>query len=106
MSSFWFLSAPADPTRQEALNKLKDKIQTRLPDLAELFAIPLPDLKIGTLDAVYVLSDELAKMDPAIESISVKIADNMRNLLSNDQEQLRSNLVVNDRKFHIQMIQK
>ncbi|KAJ3190919.1 hypothetical protein HDU82_003778 [Entophlyctis luteolus] len=110
---FWFLSAPPDPTRQDTVAKLRDRVANpKSADIAELFPFDLPDFKVphklllrkvGTLDSLVILSDDLAKADAGFEAVSVKLGDNMRVLLSSDAaagaaniDQWRSNLAVND----------
>ncbi|KAJ3136534.1 hypothetical protein HK100_001677 [Physocladia obscura] len=96
---FWILSAPPNPTRQDTIAKLRDKIASpRSQDLAEIYPFNLPDFKVGTLDTLVVLSDDLAKTDVAFEAITVKIGDNLRALLNNNIDQWRSNLSVNESK--------
>ncbi|KAJ3108214.1 hypothetical protein HDU97_001748 [Phlyctochytrium planicorne] len=99
MSSLCILSAPADPTKTETASKLRDKIASKTNDFAELITFTLPDFKVGTLDSLVVLSDELAKADATYESTTVKIAENMKSLLGGDLERWKSNLVVNDSGF-------
>ncbi|KAJ3344923.1 hypothetical protein HDU83_004601 [Entophlyctis luteolus] len=104
---FWFLSAPPDPTRQDTVAKLRDRVANpKSADIAELFPFDLPDFKVGTLDSLVILSDDLAKADAGFEAVSVKLGDNMRVLLSSDAaagaaniDQWRSNLAVNDKSI-------
>ncbi|KAJ3019931.1 hypothetical protein HKX48_001575 [Thoreauomyces humboldtii] len=96
---FMFICAPADPTKQDTVNKLKDKIASKSNDHAEVFPFSLPEFKVGTLDQLVVLSDDLSKTDLAAETIATKIADNMRNLLNNDVEQWKTNLSVNEKSI-------
>jgi V-type H+-transporting ATPase subunit C len=42
----WFLSAPADPTKADAVNKLRDKLSSKNNDIAEVYPFNLPDLKV------------------------------------------------------------
>ncbi|KAJ3412956.1 hypothetical protein HDV05_008671 [Chytridiales sp. JEL 0842] len=95
-ASLWFLSAPADPTKTETVNKLRDKISSKANDTAEVYPFTLPEFKVGTLDTLVVLSDELAKTDATFEGIASKLADNLRTLLNNDLDQWRSNLAIGD----------
>ncbi|KAJ3343385.1 SPS-sensor component ptr3 [Gonapodya sp. JEL0774] len=90
---YWFISAPADPTKTDTVNKLKDKITT----VAELAPFNLPEFKIKNLDTLVVLSDDLTKIDSVCEGIVMKIADSLKQLLQGDLEQWRSNLSVNDK---------
>ncbi|KAI8813762.1 hypothetical protein BJ742DRAFT_746656 [Cladochytrium replicatum] len=98
-TTFWLLSVPADPTKQDTVNKLKDKIASKTNDFAEIFPFALPDFKIGTLDQLVVLSDDLAKLDATFESLAIKISENLRQLLNDDINQWKSNLAVNDRSI-------
>ncbi|TPX32899.1 hypothetical protein SmJEL517_g04043 [Synchytrium microbalum] len=96
-STYWFVSIPSDPTRQDAVNKLRDKISYRPVDYAEIFPFPLPDFKIGTLDALMVLSDDLTKVDGTFETMTIKISDNLKSLLGGDVDEWRNNLGVGDK---------
>ncbi|KND02766.1 H(+)-transporting V1 sector ATPase subunit C [Spizellomyces punctatus DAOM BR117] len=99
LSPYVFISAPDDPTKQDTINKLRDKVASKHNDHAELFPFALPEFKVGTLDSLVVLSDDLSKADTTVEGIATKIADNMRNLLNNDVEQWKSNLSVNEKSI-------
>ncbi|KAI8850606.1 hypothetical protein BC829DRAFT_389196 [Chytridium lagenaria] len=89
-SSIFLLSAPADPTKADAASKLREKIASKTNDLAELFTFTLPDFKVG---------NRSHGADAAYESITIKIAENMRTLLGGDLDRWRQNLVVNDRSI-------
>ncbi|KAJ3127310.1 Vacuolar ATP synthase subunit C [Nowakowskiella sp. JEL0407] len=99
MAEYWFISAPADPTKQDTVAKLKDKIASKSADYSELFPFSLPDFKIGTLDSLVLLSDDLNKVDATFEGIVGKLSDNLRTLLGDDTDQWRSNLSVNDKSI-------
>ncbi|KAJ3167160.1 hypothetical protein HDU88_002497 [Geranomyces variabilis] len=96
---FLFIAAPADPTKQDTVNKLRDKLASKHNDYAEVFPFSLPEFKVGTLDQLVVLSDELSKTDMAAEAVAIKIADNMRNLLNQDLDQWKNNLSVQDKSI-------
>ena len=95
------MSAPGNPTKQETLSKLKDS----LAKVLNVYPFNLPEFKVivishsqkvGTLDSLMVLSDDLAKADAALESIILKIADTLKGLLNNDQDSYNTSLVVSD----------
>ncbi|KAI8840067.1 ATPase, V1 complex, subunit C [Chytriomyces cf. hyalinus JEL632] len=96
---YWVLSAPPNPTKQDTVAKLREKIASKSADLAEVLPFNLPDFKVGTLDTLVVLSDDLVKSDATFESIAVKIGDNLRALLNNDVDQWRNNLSVSDKSI-------
>lgn len=95
-NSVWFISAPANPTKQETVTKLKDKLSPQLNGVlvAEVFPFQLPDFKVGTLDSLMVLSDELQKSDLIMETIILKLVDTLKTL-SNEYKEL---LTVGDSK--------
>lgn len=49
MSSYFFISAPADPTKIHTISKVKDALFQKQPDLAEVFPIQLPEFKVRSL---------------------------------------------------------
>ncbi|ORX52048.1 ATPase, V1 complex, subunit C [Hesseltinella vesiculosa] len=69
----------------------------KLAEFAETYNFPVPDFKIGTLDALVVLSDDLTKFDTQFEQSANKIADIVRAL--SGQNQLAHLLVVNDKSM-------
>ncbi|OUM59267.1 hypothetical protein PIROE2DRAFT_21266 [Piromyces sp. E2] len=93
MSSVFVISAPAETTKEEVVNSLRSKIAGQ----AEIRPFRLPDFKIGTLDSLVVLSDDLGKYDQAFEGITNKIAENLKSLVHNDVEQWKNNLIVDDK---------
>ncbi|KAJ3410055.1 Vacuolar ATP synthase subunit C [Chytriomyces hyalinus] len=96
---YWVLSAPPNPTKQDTVAKLREKIASKSADLAEVLPFNLPDFKVGTLDTLVVLSDDLVKSDATFEAVAVKIGDNLRALLNNDVDQWRNNLSVSDKSI-------
>lgn len=68
-------------------------------DIIEPFSIP--DLKIGTLDAILLLADELTKSDALFENLLNKIVDQLRTLLASDADTLASVLTIGDRKLWV-----
>lgn len=89
--STWIISAPANPTKQATISALA----TRLSDSSDTYPFQTPDFKVGTLDSLIVLSDELIKTDVAVEASVVKIAEALKNLIQND-EQWKQSLLVGD----------
>ena len=87
------ISAPSNPTKPETIQKLQDRLVK--PDLACIFPFGIQEFKVGTLDSLIVLSDELAKVDLQIETTVVKISDSLRVLLKDDEE-LKHCLLVGD----------
>lgn len=95
MASVWFISAPANPTKQETITKLSDRISSSKNDnIADLFPVTLPEFKVGTLDSLMVISDELVKQDQVVESCVLKMVDIIRTLVPEDV--FKSLLIVNE----------
>jgi V-type H+-transporting ATPase subunit C len=93
-SSQWFISAPADRTKQETIEKLSTAFKKN--EYAEIFPFVIPDFKVGTLNSLMVLSDELVKADNTLEAIVLKISETLKSLLKNDVEQWKQYLLVAD----------
>ena len=77
----------------EALDSLKTTIS---PDNGTVLPFAVPSFKIGTLDALVQQADDLAKLDSGCESLVAKVADSLRTLLDDDQDQIAKQQVVND----------
>ncbi|KAL7748846.1 Vacuolar ATP synthase subunit C [Sorochytrium milnesiophthora] len=92
MSNYWIISVPSGGNKADAFEKTK-KAQH---EAADVYPFVIPELKVGTLDSLVTLSDDLAKTDQVIEGAVNKVVDIMRNLLAGDTEQLQNNLAVND----------
>lgn len=56
-------------------------------------------LKVGTLDSLMQISDELVKNDLYAETTLFKLAANLANLLDKDQKTFESSLMVNGSEF-------
>ncbi|OXB63065.1 hypothetical protein ASZ78_016787, partial [Callipepla squamata] len=65
MSEFWLISAPGDKTNLQAWERMNTV--TSKSNLSSNSKFHIPDLKVGTLDALVGLSDELGKLDSFAE---------------------------------------
>ncbi|PKY12702.1 ATPase, V1 complex, subunit C, partial [Rhizophagus irregularis] len=90
-------TVPAEGNKSVVLENLKSKLSAPGPDYAEVYQFIIPEFKIGTLDALVVISDELIKYDQSFESTAFKIVDILRTLLQGDLDQVAANLIVNDK---------
>ncbi|MEE6463374.1 hypothetical protein FKM82_005886 [Ascaphus truei] len=66
MTEFWLISAPGEKTCQQTWEKLL-AATTKSNNLSSNAKFNMPDLKVGTLDVLVGLSDELAKLDSFVE---------------------------------------
>jgi len=83
MSDLWLISVPGES--YTGFNNIPS-------DLATRSEFKLPELKVGTLDSLIQLSDELAKADTYGESVSRKVASYFADILDNDRAQLKEHL--------------
>ncbi|ORY05996.1 ATPase, V1 complex, subunit C [Basidiobolus meristosporus CBS 931.73] len=93
MPQYWLVSVPANGSKDSSFQSLR----TSINEVAEASALELPEFKIGTLDTLVILSDDLVKYDQAFESTVVKMVDNLKALLRGDLAQLEEALTVNEK---------
>jgi V-type H+-transporting ATPase subunit C len=90
--AFWLISVPGDKTPQESWEKL-NKVSSQM---ASLFKFNIPNLKVGTLDQLFGLSDELNKCDIFVEQVTRKIAQYLSEVLEHEKDKLAENLMANN----------
>ncbi|TRY88591.1 hypothetical protein DNTS_029994 [Danionella cerebrum] len=94
MTEFWLISAPGEKTCQQTWDKLMTAT-TRTNNLSTNNKFNIPDLKVGTLDVLVGLSDELAKLDSFVESVVKKVAQYMADVLEDSRDKVQENLLAN-----------
>ncbi|XP_078481292.1 V-type proton ATPase subunit C 2-like [Ciona intestinalis] len=92
MSEYWLISAPGDKTPQQTWDKLNRATQ----QMSNNHKFHIPDLKVGTLDALIGLSDDLGKLDIFAEGVCRKVSSYMGDVLEDQKDRLGSNLKVGD----------
>lgn len=95
MSEYWLISAPGDKTCQqtyETMNNLTNKQNS----LSENYKFAIPDLKVGTLDQLVGLSDDLGKLDGFVEGVTRKVAAYLGEVLEDQRDKLHENLMANN----------
>ncbi|KAJ1890311.1 Vacuolar ATP synthase subunit C [Kickxella alabastrina] len=75
MTLYWLLSVPAHGDGHVAWRDIKSRIGS-----SDLYDFSLPTFKIGTLDGLVRLSDDLAKFDTTYETTLTKFTDTLRSL--------------------------
>lgn len=86
---YWLVSVPA-----EGRVTPFDALSQALRNDADVLRFPVPELRVGTLDALMSLSDELVKYDSYVENVTKKIANQLLSLCDNEQ-QAQGALLVN-----------
>lgn len=94
MTEFWLISAPGDKTCQQTFDKL-NSVTMRQNMLSTNYKFPIPDLKVGTLDILVGLSDDLGKLDAYVESVTRKISQYLGEVLEDHKDKLMENLLAN-----------
>ncbi|GIY59958.1 v-type proton ATPase subunit C [Caerostris darwini] len=90
MPEYWVISAPGP----QALEKLN--AATKPNNLSVNYKFHIPDLKVGTLDTLVGLTDDLAKLDIYVEGIIRKLVTYMEETLEDQKDVLHENLNVNN----------
>eukprot|EP01118_Nematostelium_gracile_P013599 TRINITY_DN515_c0_g1_i1.p1 TRINITY_DN515_c0_g1~~TRINITY_DN515_c0_g1_i1.p1 ORF type:complete len:380 (-),score=95.34 TRINITY_DN515_c0_g1_i1:38-1177(-) len=80
--NFFLISAPK--TREDTFNTLNKKTADE-HDFSVNYKFQVPDLKVGTLDSLMALSDELNRVDMNVEATTRKIANQLLDVLDNNQ---------------------
>lgn len=92
MSEYWLMSVPGDNKEgQPSWDELKRKIGT----LANIWKFHIPELKVGTLDTLVGLSDELQKLDLFVDGITNKVANYMAEIAEESEESSKPTLKAN-----------
>lgn len=79
--------------RQEALESLKTTIAS---ENGTVLSFPVPNFKIGTLDALVQQADDLAKLSTGCEAVVSKVGESLRSLYEGNEEKASEQKMVND----------
>uniref|UniRef100_A0A8C1VD42 V-type proton ATPase subunit C n=1 Tax=Cyprinus carpio TaxID=7962 RepID=A0A8C1VD42_CYPCA len=93
MTEFWLISAPGEKNCQQTWDKMNTA--TAQTNLSTNHKFNIPELKVGTLDILVGLSDELAKLDSFVESVVRKVAQYMADVLEDSRDKVQENLLAN-----------
>ncbi|EAA11948.4 V-type proton ATPase subunit C [Anopheles arabiensis] len=95
MTEYWLISAPGDKTCQQTWETMNN-VTSKQNNLCENFKFHIPDLKVGTLDQLVGLSDDLGKLDGYVEQTTRKIAAYLGDVLEDQRDKLYENLQANN----------
>lgn len=59
-------------------------------------SFPIPEFKIGTLDALVQQAEELGKLDGVCQAVVGKVGDALKGILDGDEDQIQRMKTVND----------
>ena len=77
-TEYWFICAPEKPGAPSLQDSTKDN--------AVCSKLKLPDFKVGTLDSLMGLMDELTKLDTSTEGVLKKVAQQLSDSLKHESE--------------------
>jgi V-type H+-transporting ATPase subunit C len=66
MTEYWLISAPGEKTCQQTWESM-NSLTSKQYNLSQNYKYHMPDLKVGTLDVLVGLSDDLGKLDAFCE---------------------------------------
>eukprot|EP00090_Calanus_glacialis_P028191 TRINITY_DN4534_c0_g1_i1.p1 TRINITY_DN4534_c0_g1~~TRINITY_DN4534_c0_g1_i1.p1 ORF type:complete len:388 (-),score=145.73 TRINITY_DN4534_c0_g1_i1:46-1209(-) len=92
-TEYWLISAPGEKTCQQTFDKLNQA--TNKQQLSSNWKFHIPDLKVGTLDQLVGLSDDLGKLDNFVEQITRKVSNYLGDVLEDQRDKLGENLLAN-----------
>jgi len=69
--------------KDEALGALQGTVTS---DGGNTYKFPIPEFKIGTLDALVQQADDLSKLNSACEGVVAKVGDSLRAILDDDDK--------------------
>ncbi|KAM3595197.1 uncharacterized protein V6R79_019926 [Siganus canaliculatus] len=93
MTDLLLISVPLDKTTLTSVEKLKRIIAKT--NLASCFKFSIPDLKVGILDSLLIVSDDLAKLDTLMESVIQKTYQCMREVMEQSNDKVLENGLAN-----------
>lgn len=95
MAEYWLISAPGDKTCQQTWENMNN-VTSKQNNLCVNYKFHIPDLKVGTLDQLVGLSDDLGKLDSYVETITRKVAGYLGEVLEDQRDKLQENLLANN----------
>lgn len=99
MTEYWLISAPGDKTCQETW-EIVNNLTSKQHSLSVNYKFHIPDLKVGTLDQLVGLSDDLGKLDIYVEQVTRKVATYLGEVLEDQRDKLRENLMANNSEYN------
>ncbi|XP_047299815.1 V-type proton ATPase subunit C 2 isoform X2 [Homo sapiens] len=93
MSEFWLISAPGDKENLQALERMNTV--TSKSNLSYNTKFAIPDFKVGTLDSLVGLSDELGKLDTFAESLIRRMAQSVVEVMEDSKGKVQEHLLAN-----------
>ncbi|XP_022908903.2 V-type proton ATPase subunit C-like [Onthophagus taurus] len=92
MTEYWLISAPGEETCEQTWAKINNYTSK----LSRNYKFHIPDLKVGTLDQLVGLSDDLGKLDSFTDQVTRKVVSYLSEVLEDRSNKLYENLKANN----------
>lgn len=76
-----------------------NNLTSKQNSLSANYKFHIPDLKVGTLDQLVGLSDDLGKLDAFVEQVTRKVAVYLGEVLEDQRDKLHENLMANNSEY-------
>ncbi|KAL3480174.1 hypothetical protein BJX99DRAFT_36041 [Aspergillus californicus] len=97
-TKYLLVSLPTSITPSHHRDDALDAVSTTVSaDNGSVAPFPIPEFKIGTLDALVQQADELAKLEAGCQVVVGKVGDALKNILEGDEAQIDKMKTVNDK---------
>ncbi|CAJ1074094.1 V-type proton ATPase subunit C 1-B [Xyrichtys novacula] len=93
MTEFWLISVPLDKTSLTSVDKLKRTMAKT--NLASCCRFSIPELKVGILDSLLSVSDDLSRLDTLTESVIKKTHQCLREVMEQSDDKVLENALAN-----------
>eukprot|EP00126_Sphaerothecum_destruens_P013068 Sdes_comp22354_c0_seq1m20835 len=90
---YWFVSAPTEGIKDKVWNTLNQANFGQI-EMSENSRFSIPDLKVGTLDSLMSVSDDMVKIDQFMESVVKKLASHIFELLEDHKDKISESFQV------------
>eukprot|EP00897_Mesotaenium_endlicherianum_P000750 jgi/Mesen1/10676/ME000009S10467 len=84
-SQYWLVSLPISGTKESTWKALQDKLGKASFD-TQAYKLHIPDLRVGTLDSLLAISDDLVKANAFVDGVTKKISRQIEELDKGEAE--------------------
>jgi V-type H+-transporting ATPase subunit C len=96
-TKYLFVSVPSSITpsghKDDAIQSLQRAVNE---SYGTVNALSIPEFKVGTLDALLQMSDDLQRLEGLSQSVVSKVGDTLKNILDGDEAKIAQHKTVND----------
>jgi hypothetical protein len=100
-AKYLFVSVPSSITpsghKDDAIQSLQSAVNQ---SYGTVNTLNIPEFKVGTLDALLQMSEELQRLEGQCQGVVSKVGDTLKNILDGDEEKMAQHKAVNDSMWH------